>query len=231
MKVDSLINIEKLTSFEDILTRLKKLETSLATDGLAQFEVFNKAYYVVTSTIKKAAENGYFTSPEFIEKFTICFAGYYFLAVNETINKSPKLPEAWAMVNKAGKHKATPKFILLLMGANAHINHDLPLALLSQSEGIKNQSLIGDVIKVDKLLKKCGREIIHTFNEKNRLLNTIKRWFVFLYFEPVIYMILYWRVRAWRSFLSLKKIGIKNSNYSNYSFKVSKCLLKFGLYF
>lgn len=225
------VNIHKVTSFDTVLSALTKLKLTLSKDRLDQFLLFNDAYLVITTAIKNAADHNYFGNPVFIEKFTVNFAHYYFRAVNETISGSSDLPAAWKTVNEAAKNTASPKFIFLLMGANAHINHDLPLALLQTMNKEEADDLIKDILKIDKLLMKSGREIIALFSESNNALDFLKRRFIFIYYRPTMYMILYWRVKAWRNYKSIKKVGVSNSSYQVSSINISNRFLKLAKLF
>lgn len=225
-RTPDLIDIQVIDSFQDIITALKELETELSTNPLPQFILFNKAYLIVTHAIQEAAGNDYFDKPEFIEKFTSCFAKYYFSAVNQTISKDSKLPFAWDAVTKALSFRTAPRFIYLMMGANAHINHDLPLALNELMNKEKEEGLLKDVLKIDKILMRSGREIIGIFDESSRVLNFLKKHLIFTYYRPAMYTILYWRIRAWRNYRSIKSNGIKNSGYTKFSVKISHRLIR-----
>jgi len=216
-----------ITSFEDILVRLRELDATLANKRLPQFLVFNTAYVVVTDVIKKAVDNGQLTNPTFVEAFSACFARFYFQAVAQTARNDVQLPPAWSRLNKAHDASA-PAFILLLMGANAHINYDLPLALAELATQKEASELVGDVIKIDKLLMRSGREILGLFEEHNTLINMLKRRFVFLYYRPVMYMILYWRVRAWHSYKQINEHGVAGSNYAKRSDRIARRFLRLG---
>jgi hypothetical protein len=224
------VDIAKITSFNTVLTELRTLDTQLSPSKLSQFIVFNKAYSVVTNAIKEAAEDNYFENPIFIEKFTVCFAQFYFLAINDTVAEKPELTVAWAKMNDAKRRSSTPAFILLLMGANAHINHDLSLALVKLMDKEKTDDLLQDVLKIDKLLMKSGRQIITTFNEPNRSLDVIKRRLQFLYYRPTMYMILYWRVKAWRDYKAIRNVGAEKASYKARSIKIANRLSKLGVY-
>jgi hypothetical protein len=225
-----IVNMAKIKSVEAVLVELDLLDSKLSQNHLDQFSLFNQAYYVVTNTIKQAAEHDYFNNPEFIEKFSVCFARYYFQAINDTSTVGLDVAPAWAKINKAAEFKSVPSFILLLMGANAHINHDLPLALLETMSMQKKDDLLRDVLKIDKLLMKSGREIIGTFDESNRLVNFIKRRFQFLYYRPIMYIILGWRIIAWHNYKSINKNGLENNNHTLKSIKIANRFLKLGSY-
>lgn len=219
------IDTSRIRSFKTILSALRELETLLPQRGLTQFMVFNKAYYIVTAAIQQSAKEGYFANPIFIEEFTVCFAKYYVQAVNDTAASSKNLPFAWKSLSTVQKHKNTPEFIYLLMGANAHISHDLPLALTQLMDKKPNDNMLQDVFKIDKLLMRSGREIISTFDESHTLLDFIKRRCIFFYYRIVMYMVLYWRIKAWHRYKAIKKDGLEQSNYEKYSIKVTKRLL------
>ena len=221
------IDTTELTSFEAVLAELDRLDGQLRRQQFDQFIVFNKAYSVVTDAIKTAAEGGYFKNPKFIEAFSAAFAQYYFQAINDTVAGNPELPIAWAKVNQTADRKV-PAFIPLLMGANAHINHDLPLTLLELMNGQKTDELLRDVLKIDKLLMGAGREIVKTFEEPNKRLDFLRRRLQFLYYRPIMYLILSWRIGAWRSYKVIKKNGRDASRYEKKSIKTADRLLKLG---
>jgi hypothetical protein len=220
------IHIEKLSSWEAVIVQLGELDELLPRHGLTQFAVFNKAYLRVTQNIQSAANHDYFENPHFIERFTINFAHYYFRAINETIASDRKLSFAWCKLNLSAERTSAPEFIKLLMGANAHINHDLPLALLDVMTDEQTNDLLKDILKIDKLLMRSGREIIGLFDEPNRWLDFAKRRFILLYYRPTMYMILWWRARAWKNYLAIKSAGLEKSNYEQSSVIIAYKLLK-----
>ncbi len=223
------VDIDAVTSLDAVLAELTGLQARLASNELHRFLVFNKAYLLVTAALQRALHEGYFKNPEFVEKFTVCFAVYYFRVINDTANDDPGLPTAWAMAHQAGARRSTPDFILLLMGANAHINSDLPLTMLqltSEIDEAEVRNLLKDILKVDKLLMKTGREIVTAFQEPNKQLEWLKHRLAFLYYRPVMYMILYWRIKAWRSYKSIKKVGIESSDYQKGSARIARRFLK-----
>ena len=116
------------------------------------------------------------------------------------------------------------------MGANAHINHDLPLALAKLMGTEKTDDLLRDVLKIDKLLMKSGRKIIATFDEPHKFLDFLKRRFQFLYYRPAMYTILYWRIGAWRRYKLIKNSGRETSGDPSKSIKIANRLLKLGKY-
>ncbi len=222
------VDLSCIVSFDSVLRQLLLLDGQLEQNHLHQFVAFNKAYFVVTSSIKQAFEDDHFENPKFIETFTVAFSRYYFQAINDSARSNPRMAVAWSKMNTINRAGITPSFIPLLMGANAHINHDLPIVLLASMQESEADGLLKDIVKLDHLLMKSGREIIRTFVEPNKLLDTVRRRFQFLYYRPVMYVILRWRINAWRSYKSLRKGSKNKEKYVARSAKIATHLLSMG---
>lgn len=211
----------KAVSFQALLNEFESLEERLSKEDLPQFVLFNRAYLIVTQKITQAATAGYFNNPRFIEMFSICFAQYYFEVVDTTLAHKSGLPLAWQLLQEPKQN--TPQSIYLLMGANAHINHDLPLALAQSLDTASNtDDLFKDVLKIDRLLMRAGREIITSFDEPSPNLNFLKRKLIFLYYRPTMYIILYWRARAWHNYRLLQRSGSQSNRHAVYAARVAR---------
>lgn len=219
------IDLHTIVSLEAIQSELDALTIQLPGTRLENLLTFNQAYCVVAKAVKEASDNGYFRYPEFIKTFNISFAKYYFQVVNDLVD-SNKVAPAWAKVTAQTSHGHRPAFISLLMGVNAHINYDLPLALLDTMDQGRQKALLKDISKIDRLLVKSGRRILDTFDEPNKLLDFIKRHFIFLYFRPAMYMILLWRIIAWRNYRALQRNRLDNQQLAVRSTKIAKRLAR-----
>lgn len=222
-----LIDIPAINSFDDVLEELRLLEKKLGQNHLSHLATFNTAYHIITHAIKDAATDNYFKKPLFIEQFTVCFASYYFRAINDMVSGSPKLPAAWEKLRDITDTDAVPLSITLLMGANAHINHDLPVAMASFLTEDTDYSL-RDARKVDKILMKSGRQIIPAFTESPKLLNTLKYRLQPIYYHPVMYSVLIWRIIAWRNYEAIKRDSHARDTHIPRSTKIAHRLLKLG---
>lgn len=220
-----LINIAGIKSFNNVLAEIKLLDASLQSENMSQFKLFNDAYQVITNHIQQAAKDNYFENPKFIEKFTVTFASYYFKAVNDTLTGSKDLTTSWATLNKLNL-KTSPKFVSLLMGANAHINNDLPQVLVRLMEKEDTDNLLSDIVKIDKLLMLSGKKIVGLFDEPNIKFDFLKRNFKFIYYRPTMYMILYWRAVAWRNYRKIKKNNATLSRVNKRSNKIANRFLR-----
>ncbi|MDL2341812.1 MAG: DUF5995 family protein [Patescibacteria group bacterium] len=221
----NLIDLRQISNIADVLTALKELDTRLNSLNMGQFKLFNQAYQVLTNYILQAIEADYFKNPHFIEEFIVSFSSYYFQAVNDAASKEPNLSLPWAKLNQYATHKSAPVFISLLLGANAHINNDLPQVLYKLMQQEKTEELLGDIVKIDKLVMRSGKDIIGLFTEPNKSLNFLKQRFQFTYYRPAMYTILYWRISAWKNYRRLKNDSSAMRDISTRSVKIANHLL------
>ena len=182
------IDADGIHTVAQVLAKFNELNTLLPSVGLAQWLPFNQAYAIVTQTIDTGAQQGYFENPDFVAQFSVCFASYYFRAIRNQIGDRADGVEAWQTLSKPrSNHPATA----VMMGANAHINHDLPLTLAEMLPESSTQGLLKDIRKVDRLLVRSGPLIVIQI-DGGKLGS--------LCYRPAIYVILLWRVAAWRNY-------------------------------
>ena len=214
------------TSYEAILSNLSLLDQQLSSLDLTQFLVFNRSYIVVTQTIKRQSDANFFKCSSQVEQFTASFAQHYFRAMNEIITNATSQSAAWDKLLQAKSH---PHSIQLLMGANAHINHDLPLTMVEFLGKSHSKELFQDILSIDRLLIESGREIIGLFDEPHTCMSFAKRHLRFLYFTPILYMILSWRISAYKSAKMIKKYGHSSTKFQTKSIRIANRLFGIGL--
>ncbi|MGZ4214520.1 MAG: DUF5995 family protein [Solirubrobacteraceae bacterium] len=111
-----------------VLARLQSVATALAvTDGVSRF---NHLYLEVTQAVDTGAQAAAFEDPAFLKALDVSFAGLYFDALDAAAAGSP-LPRCWAPLFEARSDAHIAPIQFALAGMNAHINHDLALALVS----------------------------------------------------------------------------------------------------
>jgi len=114
-----------------VLARMNAIASGLrADDGVARF---NHLYLEETVAVDTAALTAGFEDPEFIRALDVVFAGRYFAAVDAAGGGQPP-PRSWAPLFAARNDQGVAPIQFALAGMNAHINHDLPLALVSTFE-------------------------------------------------------------------------------------------------
>jgi hypothetical protein len=119
-----------------VVARMQAIATELPpTDGVAQF---NHLYLEETLAVDAATGSGSFEDPAFIAALDVTFAGLYFAAFDASAAGQPP-PRSWAPLFAARSDARIAPIQFALAGMNAHINHDLPLALVStfQARGVE----------------------------------------------------------------------------------------------
>jgi hypothetical protein len=115
-------------SIEEAVTRMTAIDQALPpADGVS---CFNKLYLEVTKNVLASVGKATFADPEFLSRLDVTFANLYFSALRAFEAGSPDTPRAWAPLCEA---RATPTIAPIqfaLAGMNAHINRDLPVALV-----------------------------------------------------------------------------------------------------
>jgi len=118
----------KLT-IEGVLERMRSIAEQLPErDGVA---CFNRLYMRVTERVLEAVGRGEFESSAFLERLDVVFAGLYLDAYDEAQRDTRRAPKAWSPLFEARRRRGVAPIQFALCGMNAHINHDLPLALVA----------------------------------------------------------------------------------------------------
>jgi hypothetical protein len=120
-------------SIADVIARMEQIDAALPRkDGVAYF---NRLYLAVTKAVVAASGQTTFSDPAFLDRLDVVFAGIYFDA-EATITSGAACPVAWRpLVEARAEPKAPVQFALA--GMNAHINHDLPLALVQTCKELR----------------------------------------------------------------------------------------------
>jgi hypothetical protein len=98
-----------------------------ADDGL---KWFNRLYLMVTQQVDLNSPGGAWASPLWLTRLDVVFASLYFSAVAGFLS-GRSLPSAWSVLFEARYRTGIDRIQFAVAGMNAHINHDLALALLT----------------------------------------------------------------------------------------------------
>ncbi len=114
-----------LDTIADVIARMEQIDAELPhKDGVAYF---NRLYLQVTKAVQAATEGVSFAAPVFTKRLDVVFAGLYF-AAEATLGTGASCPVAWRpLIEERAAARAPIQFALV--GMNAHINHDLPIAV------------------------------------------------------------------------------------------------------
>ncbi|RZU49395.1 hypothetical protein EV385_1145 [Krasilnikovia cinnamomea] len=110
---------------------------------------FNDLYLTITRRVDGALRTDA-TSPEFLELLDVEFAKRYFAALDLWNCDDEDTPDVWEVLFKRAHDLEVSQLVAAILGVNAHINHDLALALISTWDQLGAPD--GDRIEPDYLL-------------------------------------------------------------------------------
>src|SRR5579859_2243894 len=184
-----------VTTVAEAVARMEAIGAAVpASDGLA---CFNRMYLQVTQTVGTDLGQGFFADPAFMTTLDVTFANLYFAAAQPVGGPAPggpapapgspapsgggaaggagaaAVPTAWRPLLEMRGAAGIEPIQFALAGMNAHINHDLPVAVVSTctelgtapSEG----SHLADFQKVDALLDAAEGSIRRSFESELEL--------------------------------------------------------------
>lgn len=118
-------------TIDDVIDRMQAIADALPPeDGVAQF---NRMYLKVTELVDAAVAGRMFRAGDFLARLDVVFANLFFAAYDAAAAGRP-VPRAWRPLFD---HRARPGVLPLqfaFAGMNAHIAHDLPIAVVATCE-------------------------------------------------------------------------------------------------
>jgi hypothetical protein len=118
--------VSGIGSIDDVLARFEKL-TPPAGDEKRHF---HGVYHRNTVAVKEDLEHGGFLDPAWVEPWDVVFANLYLDAI-ERWNRGEPPSGPWRIAFEAAEDQAITPLHHVLVGLNAHLNNDLPQALLA----------------------------------------------------------------------------------------------------
>jgi Family of unknown function (DUF5995) len=152
------------------IARMEAIEAALpAADGLA---CFNRMYLDVTTQVNNQIGQGFFADPVFMTNLDVVFANLYFAAADSAADPAT-VPLAWRPLVERRAVAGIESVQFALAGMNAHINHDLPLAMVSTCTALgtspEADPHFADYQKVDQLLDGADQSIRQSFESAPEL--------------------------------------------------------------
>jgi hypothetical protein len=118
-----------LSSIRDVLQQMELLLEPLVRSG-DQRRFFHATYLRTTHAFSKEIERGSFRDNEWTERWDVVFASFYLDAL-ERWNRGEGTPAPWTVAFEAAAEAPLIPLRHVLIGINAHVNFDLPQALLA----------------------------------------------------------------------------------------------------
>ena len=153
-----------VASVADAIARMEAIDAALpATDGVA---CFNHMYLAVARQVNSQISAGFFADPVFMTQLDVTFANLYFTAAG-TLGDLAAVPSAWLPLAERRDMAGIEPVQFALAGMNAHINHDLPLAVVSTCQALATtpdtDPHFADYQKVDQLLDGAEQAVRESF--------------------------------------------------------------------
>jgi hypothetical protein len=175
--------------------RRRRRRLRRAPDGVA---CFNYMYLRVSEEVRRSL--GRFESPAYVERLAVVFAGFY-LAEADAARAGAWLSPAWEPLFEGCRSKRVKPVQFALAGMNAHINNDLPWALLQSWEELgavpaEDSSEYRDFQLVNDILEAVAGEVRATL--ESGLIRFLDRLFGRLDDLCASFVIAKGRAEAWR---------------------------------
>ncbi|KRB47297.1 DUF5995 family protein [Terrabacter sp. Root181] len=151
---------DQLTSVEVLVGRMHEIDRALPSgDGVA---AFNRMYLRVTELVRDRLVEGWFGNPAFVTRLDLVFAGLYLEAVG-----AGTPDPSWAPLFSARLEPGRVPIQFALAGMNAHINHDLPLAVVTTCRQLgltpDSPGVEADYHRVNDLLAAVQEDVRRSF--------------------------------------------------------------------
>jgi hypothetical protein len=117
--------VDQLIQLQDILDRVPPL---LHDNPLSDF---NQLYLSITQAVLERLYAGGFADPAFLSRLDVEFAARYFDALRAWSDASPRCPRVWAGLFSRIPGPGSRPLPSASAGLNAHVNFDLPFALVT----------------------------------------------------------------------------------------------------
>jgi hypothetical protein len=131
----------KARTIDEVVARLQALAAELKPDDGVRW--FNRLYLEVTLGVREFVRTpGNLEAPPFLEDLDVYFGNAYFAAL-DAANAGRAPAHAWAPLFEARHSRDIAPLQFALAGMNAHINHDLPVAVVNTSRDLSTTPTAG----------------------------------------------------------------------------------------
>jgi hypothetical protein len=151
-----------VSTIEEVIAAMIAIHNLLPNDGL---KWFNFLYLKVTEKVLANPPAGGWSSPVWLARLDVVFAGLYFDAVRRWINSPSSAPKAWRVLLDARHRQDVMRVQFAICGMNAHINRDLQLAVVMTGQELNIEPRIDspehdDFERVNGILKEVEDEVL-----------------------------------------------------------------------
>jgi hypothetical protein len=149
--------VTSLRTLDDVVNALTALEARHA-ERRDRRAVFATVYSLMSQEMTRRIERGRFRDNEWVRRYTISFANLYW-AAHDDFDSGRAVPRAWTIAFETARSGDALVTQDLLLGINAHINHDLALALDEVSIEPDRSARLADHSAVNEVLVALTDEV------------------------------------------------------------------------
>lgn len=161
------------TNIDDVLVKLKGIIDNHRDRG-SPLVFFPAVYRVTTARVRAGIQNGSFVDGARMERLATTFANRYLAALDAAAAGGGVGPaRAWQVTFAAATRQHTMMLQHVLLGMNAHINFDLPLAVLAAANGGKIADLEQDFQAINSILASLLEPVQAVIDRFSPLLNIL----------------------------------------------------------
>src|SRR4051794_12266753 len=125
---------------------------------------FTRLYGDATRGVDTRLRGSDFQAPRFLERLDVDFAGLFFDAVDAFAHTPARAPRAWLPLFEARSRRGIAPLQYAFAGMNAHINRDLPVALVATCEELglelrADSPEHADYVRVNALLARVEAQV------------------------------------------------------------------------
>ena len=165
MTLEDVLRRPPAARIDGVIERMLAIEAALPPeDGVACFTRLNRA--VTEAVLETTAAD--FADARFVRWLDVAFANLYFRALASFVLGRRRVPHAWAPLFHARSRPGIAPLQFAVAGMNAHINRDLPVALVQTCAAREVEPRHGspqhtDFGRVDRLLEKVEERVKHEY--------------------------------------------------------------------
>jgi hypothetical protein len=134
-KIAALIAAASINTVNDVIALLLALDGELADDDGLKW--FNLLYISVSEGVRDPSGVVQWENPIWLERLDVIFAKLYFAALADWHAHGGRAARSWSALLELRDKRSIMRVQFALAGINAHINHDLPIALVQAAKELR----------------------------------------------------------------------------------------------
>jgi Family of unknown function (DUF5995) len=162
----------RATDLDDVLVKLTHIIHDQR-DRSSPLAFFPAVYRTTTARVRAGIQGGTFADGARMDRLVTTFANRYLAAL--TANGDPKSPRSWQVAFDAAGRQHLMILQHVLLGMNAHINFDLPLAVVETANGGSVDALEADFLAINAILADVLNPVQEVIGRFSPLLDLLDR--------------------------------------------------------